>query len=66
MMGLGSNGCFVTGTSCLNRGHGYDFGTSVGQPMSDSVKLLVYDGMRTYSGYWEEVNIIGRAFEIEL
>jgi hypothetical protein len=35
MMGLGSNGCFVTCTHCLNWGHGYGFawmgvqGTSV-------------------------------------
>jgi hypothetical protein len=25
MMGLGSNGCFVIGASCLNGGHGYGF-----------------------------------------
>jgi len=76
--GLGSNGCFVTGTPCLNGGHGYGFGSSVGHPRSDLVRLLVYDGMRTYpkhrccirgpSGQHqpcrEEVNILGRLYGI--
>jgi hypothetical protein len=80
MMGLGSNGYFVTGTSCLNKGHGYSFASSVGHPRSDSVGLLVYDGMRTYPGHWccitspsgqcqpcqEGVNILGRPSGIEL
>jgi hypothetical protein len=51
MMGLGSNGCFVTGTPCLNGGHDYVLACSVDHPRSDSVKMLVYDGMRTDTGH---------------
>jgi hypothetical protein len=51
MMGLGSNGCFVTDAPCLNKGHGYDFASSVGPPRSDSVGLLVNDSMCTYPGH---------------
>jgi hypothetical protein len=47
-MGLGSNDYFMTSASCLNEGHGYGFASSVGHPRTDSVELLVYDGMRTY------------------
>jgi hypothetical protein len=50
MMGLGSNGCFVTITLCLNEGHIYGFASSVGPPRSDSIRLLVYEGMRTIFG----------------
>jgi hypothetical protein len=34
----------------LNGGYGYGYGfiSSVGHPMSDLVRLLVYDGMRKY------------------
>lgn len=46
--GLGSNGYFVTGASCLNGGHGYNFARSVDHPRSGSTRLLVYDGMHTY------------------
>jgi hypothetical protein len=49
MMGLGSNGCFVTGAPYLNGGHGYGFSSSVGHLGSDSVSFLIYDSMRTYS-----------------
>jgi hypothetical protein len=56
-MDLGSNGCFVTDAPCLNRGHGYGFASSAGYPRSDSVGLLVYNGMRTYSGH--QCSIIG-------
>jgi len=73
MIGLRSNGYFVTGTPCLNGGHNYGFASNVGHPRSDSVELLVYDGKRTYpehqccitslSGqcqpYWKGVNILG-------
>jgi hypothetical protein len=48
MIGLGSNGHFVTGTPCLNRGHDYDFANRVGHLRSDSVGLLIYDDMCTY------------------
>jgi hypothetical protein len=72
-MGLGSNGCFVTNAPCLNGGHSYGFLNSVGHPRSDSVGLLVDDGMCTYSGHrcyitgplgqlqpcWEGVNYPG-------
>jgi hypothetical protein len=51
MMGLGSNGCFVTVALCLNGGHGCGFASSVSHPRSDLVGLLVYDGMRTYPGH---------------
>jgi hypothetical protein len=37
MMSLGSNGCFVTGTPYLNRGHSYGFASSVGHLRLDSV-----------------------------
>jgi hypothetical protein len=47
MMGLGSNDCFVTATLFKNRGHGYDFASSVSHPRSNSVELLVYDDMCT-------------------
>jgi hypothetical protein len=50
MTGLGSNGCFVTGSPFINGGHGYGFASSVGHPRSDSVGLLVYDSMSTLSG----------------
>jgi len=43
MMDLGSNNCFVTGTPCLNDGHGYDFVSSVSHPRPDSIGLLIYD-----------------------
>jgi len=29
MVGIGSNGCFVTGTQCLNEGHDYGFARSI-------------------------------------
>jgi hypothetical protein len=51
MMGLESNGYFVTSASCLNGVHGYDFASSVGHSRSDSAGLLVYDGTRTYPGH---------------
>jgi hypothetical protein len=77
MMGLGSNGYFVIGAPCLNGGHGYGFASIVGHPRSDSVGLLVYDGMRTYQGHrccitdppgqrqpcQEGVNILGRLYK---
>jgi hypothetical protein len=44
-MGLGSNSCFVTGTPYLNGGHNCGFDSSVGDPRSDSVGLLVYDSI---------------------
>jgi hypothetical protein len=31
---LGSDGCFLTGTQCLNRGHSYGFANSIGHPRS--------------------------------
>jgi hypothetical protein len=79
-MSLGSNGCFVTHTLCLNGDHAYGFASSVGHPRSDLVRLLVYDGMQTYPGhrcyiigpsgqrqlYQEGVNILGRPYGIEL
>jgi hypothetical protein len=34
---------------CLNGGHGYGFASSVGHPWLESIGLLVYDGMCTYS-----------------
>jgi hypothetical protein len=40
----------VTGASCLNGGHSYDFTSSMGHPKSNSV-LLVYEGMRTHLGH---------------
>lgn len=49
MLGIGSNGCYVTDAPCWNRGHSYKFASSVGHPRSDSVGLLVYDGMSTIS-----------------
>jgi hypothetical protein len=49
MMGFESNGCFVTGVPFTNGGRGYGFDCSVGHPRSDSVELLVYNGMRTIS-----------------
>jgi hypothetical protein len=70
----------MTGTPCLNGVHGYGFVGSVGHSRSDSIGLLVYDGMCTYPGHqccitglsgqhqpcrkW--VNILGRPFGIEL
>jgi len=51
MMGLGSNGCFVASVLCLNGGHGYGFASSMGHPRSNSVRLLIYEGMRTYPGH---------------
>jgi hypothetical protein len=80
MMGLGSNGCFVTVTPCLNGGHGYDFASSMGHLMLDSVKLLVYDSMLLYQEHrccitgssrqrpscQEGVKILGRPWRIEL
>jgi len=51
MMDLRSNDCFVTGAPCLNRGHGYDFASSVGHLRLELVRLLVYDSMRTYPGH---------------
>jgi hypothetical protein len=50
MMSIGSNSCFVTGALCLNGGNSYDFANSVGHPMSNSVRLLIYNGIRTISG----------------
>jgi hypothetical protein len=80
MMGLGSNGCLVTGAPCLNGGHGYSFASNVGHLRLNSIGLLVYDGMRTYSGHlccitgplgqhqpwWEWVNILGNPYRIAL
>lgn len=43
MSGLGSNCCFVTSAPRLNRGHSYDFASSVGRLMLNLVGLLVYD-----------------------
>jgi hypothetical protein len=50
MMGLGSNGCFVIAAPCLNGSHDYGFPSSMGHPRSDSIWLLVYDGMHTIFG----------------
>jgi hypothetical protein len=50
-MGLGSNDSFVTDAPWLNLGH--DFGldsSSVGHPRSNSIGLVVYEGMSTLSG----------------
>jgi hypothetical protein len=80
MMSLGSNGCFVTNASCLNKGHGYGFASNVGHPRSDSVGLPEYNGMHTYLGHqcsitdlsgqcqscWEGLNILGRPYDITL
>jgi hypothetical protein len=80
MMGLGSNGYFLTGTPCLNEGHGCCFANIVGHPRLDSIGLLVCDSMHTYLGHRccitgplgqcqpcrEGVNILGRPSWIEL
>jgi len=42
---------FVTSAPYLNRCHSYGFASSVGHPRTDSVGLLVYDGMRIYPGH---------------
>jgi hypothetical protein len=47
MIGLAYNGCFVTGAPYLNRGHNYEFANSVGHPRSNSIGLLIYDGICT-------------------
>lgn len=49
-MSLRSNGYFVIGAPFMNGVYGYGFASSVGHPMSDSVGLLVYDGMSIISG----------------
>jgi len=41
---------FVIDTPFTNGGHGDDFASSVGYMKSDSVGLLVYDGICTISG----------------
>jgi hypothetical protein len=41
---------FLTDAPCLNWGHNYGFTNSVRHPRSDSIGLLVYDGMRIISG----------------
>jgi hypothetical protein len=43
MFNIGSNGCFVTGAPGLDRGHGYGRISSMGQPRSDLVGLLMMD-----------------------
>jgi hypothetical protein len=43
---------FETSTPCLNEGHDYGFASSMGHPMSNSVRLLLYDGMHTYQRHW--------------
>jgi hypothetical protein len=43
IMGLRSNGYFVTSTLFTNGGHSYGFASSVGHLRLDSVKLPVYD-----------------------
>jgi hypothetical protein len=50
MFELGSSGYFVTGTPFMNMGHDYSFSSSVSYPRSDSVRLVVYDGMCTIFG----------------
>jgi hypothetical protein len=50
VMGFGSNSCFVTDAPYLNRGHNYEFASSVSHPILDLVRLLVYDDMRIISG----------------
>jgi hypothetical protein len=59
-----------------NEDHNYSFTSSMSHPRSDLVRLLVYDGMRTYAGYWcciigpsrqrqpyqEGVSILGRPY----
>jgi hypothetical protein len=51
MIGLRSNGYLVTSAPCLNKGHSYNFVSSVGHLKSDLVGLLVYDGTCTYLGH---------------
>lgn len=46
MIGFESND-MVIGTPFANGGRGYGFASSLGHPRSDSVRLHVYDGMRT-------------------
>jgi hypothetical protein len=50
MMSLGFNGCVVTSSPFTNEGHSYDFASNVNHPMSDSIRLLIYDSMRTIFG----------------
>jgi hypothetical protein len=41
---------FVTSAPYLNEGHSYGFASNVGHTRSDSVGLLVFDGMRIVFG----------------
>jgi hypothetical protein len=63
MMTFVSNGCFKTNTLFTNEGHGYGVASSVGHLRSDSVLLLVYDGMRSIS---EEPVLYYKSLEITL
>jgi hypothetical protein len=49
IMGLGSNDCFCDRHTIHEWGHGYSFASRVGDPKSNSIGLLEYDGMRTIS-----------------
>jgi hypothetical protein len=40
----------VTDASCLNKGHGFNFASSMSYSRSDSIRQLVYEGMRTLFG----------------
>jgi hypothetical protein len=49
MMDFRYNGCFLADAPCLNGGHSYSFASCMGHPRSNSIVLLVYDGMHTIS-----------------
>jgi hypothetical protein len=50
MMSLGFNGCFVTSSPFTNEGHSYGFVSNVNHSRLDSIRLLIYDSMRTIFG----------------
>jgi hypothetical protein len=70
---------FYNRHTILEWGHNYGFASRVSHLRSDSVGLLVYDGMCTYPEHrcyiigpsgqrqpsWERVNILGIPYEIE-
>jgi hypothetical protein len=51
MFGFGFYCCFSDGCTMYGWSHGYAFASSMGHLRSDSIGLLVYDGMRKHQGH---------------
>jgi hypothetical protein len=68
MVGIGSDGCFVTGTQCLNEGHDYGFARSIvlvfyaGNILIDKNTLCNGFFLNRFIGFIQSLQVIWIAF----